>query len=125
MFTDPIVLNQGGTLGAVSGGTSKSLARSGNDEDSATYRLVDGAVTYTLTLSHAFAKRNRFVARLQADGLVSDPLLTGQSKPESKTVTFTGDWSALHTTSEEASLAHMLLSFLTAPNLLRLAAGET
>lgn len=121
MLTDPQV----GTYS----GASKSLARTGSDENESTYRLVDsGNVVYDLVVSHQMptkAGRNRATVRLTRTALVNDPLASGQSKPSQVTVSTTCDYDALITAADAQALYNMLLTFLTSATFLRVASGET
>jgi hypothetical protein len=120
MFSDP----QSVTYATV----AKSLPKIGNTKqnDGSVYRMNDGTATYTLQLSHQFAKRNRVVARLQRDVYVSDPLVPANSIPSSSTCTCTVDFPSVGALPADAqSLAKALVAFLTDANVLKLVNGET
>jgi hypothetical protein len=123
MFSDPLAI----TYAAV----AKSLARVGSGANESTYLVVDSSnVTYQMLLNHRFPElgkpgRNRCVARLTRAALVPDPLVSSQNRPESLTVTITGDWSGIHTPADIQALYAALLTFLSTANFLKLAGGET
>jgi len=115
-------------------GASKTLPRSGQTANESVYRLAEsGGVTYTLLLGHQFAgsgakgrgQRNRMVARLTREGLVSDPLATGQNVPSSMSATLTLDFPILLTAADAQNLANALTGLMTSANVLKLANGET
>lgn len=114
-------------------GSAKNLPLQGRTAEEATYGLVDsGNVAYTLKVNHQFQdksgkrkERQRAVVRLTREGLVPDPLATGQNKPESMTVTVTADWSVLHSPAEVQLLYNALLTQLTSATFLKVAGGET
>jgi hypothetical protein len=106
---------------------AKSLPRIGTTDSSSEYRLVDsGGVTYDLQLSHQFAKRQRVVARLRRDSVVTDPLVPANSIAASMTATLTIDFpnTGLYPTDAQ-DLANALVAWLTSGNILKLANGET
>lgn len=134
MFTEPLSLTYAGA--------SKSLPRTGTSQNESVYRLVEaGGTSLELRLSHQFAdvsrsqgkaakgagqqQRNRAVARLTRQALVSDPLVTGQSVPSSWTATLTIDFPVLVTATDAQALANALTGFLSSGNILKLASGET
>lgn len=120
MFTDPVSL----TYATV----AKSSPRVGTDGNKSRYLHVQTDGTeFALELSHEETKggRERCVARLKRSALVSNPLVTGQSRPAELTVTVTMDRDSIHTPQEAVDLFSSLRGFLTDANVLRLAAGET
>lgn len=113
---------------------AKSLPRTGQTGEESTYRLVDsGNVAYNLKVGHSFQDlksgrtkpRQRCTVRLTREALVSDPLVTGQSRAETCTVTVTADWADIHSPSEPQLLYNALLTFLTSATFLKVAGGET
>jgi len=70
-FSDP----QSVTVGA----DTISLPRTGVGPNSGVYSSSDGLVK--LTISHAYNKRTRRVARIDVSKVVSDPLVSGLSVP--------------------------------------------
>jgi hypothetical protein len=117
-------------VAATYAGVAKSLPLSGRNETSSTYRLVDaGNVNFTLSIEHQLptkAGRNRATVRLTREGLVNDPLATGQQKKAQCTVSTTVDYdAALLGPADAQSLYSMMLTFLTSAILLRVAGGET
>lgn len=118
MFTDP----QSVTYAAV----AKSLPAISRGVDSSTYKLFDSGVVYDLSLSHAFAKRNRVVARLKRSAIVVDPLVTATNFEASATATLTIDFPTVGLTPADAQiLAKALIGWASDANLLKLANGET
>ncbi len=119
MFADP----QSVTYATV----AKSLPRIGTTDSSSEYRLVaSSGATYDLTLTHQFAKRNRVVARLRRDSVVTDPLVPANSLAASMTATFTIDFPATGLYPADATdLGNALVGWLTSSNILKLANGET
>jgi hypothetical protein len=106
---------------------AKSLPAIGRGESSSEYKLVDsGGVIYDLTLSHQFKNRNRVVARLRRDSVVTDPLVPAQSVGMSMTATMTIDFPTAGLTPQDAqNLASCLVGWATAANVLKLVNGET
>jgi len=120
VLTDPVSL----TYATV----AKSLPRTGTNDASSTYQLVEtGGTLYRLTAEHSDQKsgRKRCAIRLRREALVTDPLVTGQSRAESLTLSVTADWSAIHTPTDAQTLYAALLTFLTSATFLRVASGET
>lgn len=118
MFSDP----QSVTYATV----AKSLPAISRGETQSEYRLDDAGVVYSLTLSHQFKARNRVVARLRRDSLVSDPVIPAQYIRASATATFTMDFPTTGVTLSDAqALGKCLVAYLTDANLLKLAGGET
>lgn len=120
MFSDPLTLTIGGSATTV-----PRIAVDSNPPKS-TYRVEVSGTTYTVELSSQTTKsgRDRSVARLTREALVADPLLSGQNRPESATVTVTADVAQVHGPGDAQTLYQILLSFLTSANFLRLAGGE-
>lgn len=118
MFADP----QSVTYATV----AKSLPRTGSDPNTSTYKLNDGGVIYTLSLTHQFAKRNRVVARLQRDSFASDPLVPANNILASMTASFTIDFPQTGLAASDAqNLGNALTAFLTSANILKMINGET
>lgn len=119
MFADP----QSVTYATV----SKSLPAIGRTDTQSEYRLDDGAGTvYDLTLSHQFKARNRVVARLRRDSIVTNPLNTATSVAASMTATFTIDFApGVLVAADARDLGKALVSWLSDTNLLKMANGET
>lgn len=118
MFADP----QNLTYATV----AKSLPAISRGEGSSEYRLNDSGTVYHLTLSHQFRTRNRVVARLRRDTVVTDPLIPSQSIPAGMTATLTIDFptSGLLSTDAQA-LAKALVGWASDSNVLKLVNGET
>lgn len=109
-------------------GVLKNLPRTGQSETSSTYRLVDGANTYTLAISNeipAKNKRNRVRVSLRREALIDNPLAEGQNVPASLTVAVTADADPLHSPSDMQVVFNALLTHLTSATFLRVAGGET
>jgi len=105
---------------------AKSLPAVGRGDSQSEYRLNDGAAVYDLTLSHQFKTRNRAVARLRRDAVVTDPLVPAQSVVASMTATLTVDFPASGLTPTDAqNLANALVAWATSANILKLVNGET
>jgi hypothetical protein len=118
MFSDPSVV----TYATV----AKSLPRVGSTDTVSEYRLNDSGTIYDLQISHKFGTRNRFVARLQRDAAVTDPLVPAQNVQASMTATLTLDMPTFGLVAADGvSLAKALRDFLTDAFLLKLANGET
>lgn len=119
MFADP----QSVTYASV----AKSLPAIGRTDSQSDYRLDDGNGTvYNLTLSHQFKNRNRVVARLKRDTIVTNPLAPATSIVASATATFTMDFPTAGLVGSDArDLGLALVGFLTSSNLLKMANGET
>lgn len=119
-FTDPVAVTDAGT--------AKTLPRTGTSANASTYRLVatNGDILQ-LVLSHETTKgqRERVVARITRTALVSNPLVSGQSRAAQQTITLTSDRDPLQTPADAQVLYATLLTFLTSAAFLRLAAGET
>jgi len=112
---DPLVLTVSGV--------SKNVPKI-ND---GSYRLIDGANTYTVSITTelpAKNKRNRLRVALKRDALIADPLLTGQNDRASLTVAVTADWDQNHPLADPQTMYNSLLSFLTSATFLRVAGGE-
>lgn len=107
---------------------AKSLPAVGRNDTSSEYRLDDASnsVVYDLTVSHQFKARNRVVARLRRDSIVTNPLNTATSVAASMTATFTLDFPPGILTSVDAqNLGNALVAWLTSGNILKMANGET
>jgi hypothetical protein len=106
---------------------AKSLPAIGRTDTQSEYRLDAGSgLVYDLTLTHQFKARNRVVARLRRDSIVTNPLNTATSVVASMTATFTIDFPASVLTSADAQdLGNALVGWLTTGNILKLANGET
>ncbi|DAD51278.1 coat protein [ssRNA phage Gerhypos.4_41] len=118
MFADP----QSVTYATV----AKSLPAIGRAESQSEYRLDDSGTVYDLTVSHQFKNRNRVVARLRRDTVVTNPLSSSNNIAASATATFTLDFptSGLSTTDAQ-NLGNALVGWLTSANILKMANGET
>jgi len=119
MFADP----QSVTYATV----AKSLPAIGRNETQSEYRLDDsGGVVFDFTISHQFKARNRAVARLRRDSIVTNPLNTATSVAASMTATFTLDFPPQVLTAADAqALGNALVAWLTSSNILKMANGET
>lgn len=118
MFADPQSL----TYATV----AKSLPAIGRGESASEYKLNDGAAVYDLQLSHQFKARNRAVARLRRDAVVTDPLVPANSLVASMTATLTIDFPSSGLTPTDAqNLANCLVAWATSANILKLVNGET
>lgn len=119
MLTDP----QSVTYAAA----AKSLPSIGRGPDNSVYQLNDSGVVYNLSISHAFAKRNRAVVRLRRDSYVTDPLIPANSQLASMSATLTLDFPTTGLTPVDAqNLGDALTGLLvTSGLLLRIANGET
>lgn len=118
MFADP----QSVTYATV----AKSLPAIGRIETQSTYRLNDSGVVYTLTLSHQFKNRQRSVARLVRDVIVTDPLAPAQNKAVSAACTMTIDWPNTGLSATDAqNLVNCLTGWMSSANALKLINGET
>jgi len=106
---------------------AKSLPAISRGDSSSSYQLSDSGVTYNLTVSHQFAKRNRAVVRLRRDSLVSDVLVPANSVAASMSATFTLDFPTTGLTLTDAdNLAQALIAWLgVSGRILRVAGGET
>jgi len=106
---------------------AKSLPAVGRNDTQSEYRLDNGDGTvYDLIVSHQFKARNRVVARLRRDTIVTNPLNTATSVAASATATFTLDFPAGILTSTDAqALGKALVGWLTDANILKMANGET
>jgi len=131
MFADPIVISDEGT--------NRSLARTGTTATEGEYRLEVGGVFHTLTIAHDFGQgrgnrrksggaapdsTRRGIMRYVREYLVTDPLVTGQSKRVAVTATLTMAWPAIVTAAEAAARGVTIASLATATNLGKVAAGE-
>ena len=125
MFGDPLtVAFQGAPV------ILPRLAVDGTTARYGVHGASDGVV-YDLNLSHqdTSARRHRSVARLTREALVDNPLITGQSRPESVSATLSVDRADLVSPVLAKDLAVMLLAFVsggssTYDNLLRFVTGE-
>lgn len=120
MFQDPIPITYAGA--------TKSLPRTGGDEDSSTYQHVQSDGTeFLMELSHSKTKANRERCniRLTRNALVANPLVAGQNRPASLTVNVSVDRDALHTPQEAVDLYTAVGSFFGSGSFLKLASGET
>jgi len=105
---------------------AKSLPAISRDKDSSEYRLNDSGTVYTLSLSHQFRNRNRAVARLRRDTVVTDPLIPSQSIPAGMTATLTIDFPTSGLLPADAqALAKALVTWASDANVLKLVNGET
>lgn len=106
---------------------AKSLPAVGRGETSSIYKLFDGTTaTYTLTVSHQFAKRNRAVVRLTRDSVVTDPLVPANSIAASMSATLTLDFPTAGLVATDAqALGNALCGWLTSANILKVVNGET
>jgi len=106
---------------------SKSLPAIGRTDTQSEYRLDDGNGTvYDLTVSHQFKARNRVVARLRRDTVVTNALAPATSIAASATATFTIDFPTSGLTSTDAqNLGNALVGWLSSSNILKMANGET
>jgi hypothetical protein len=105
---------------------SKSLPAIGRGDVQSEYKLNDGAAVYDLVLSHQFKNRNRAVARLRRDAVVTDPLVPANSLLASATATLTIDFPTSGLTPTDAqNLANCLVGWATSANILKLINGET
>lgn len=118
MLTDP----QSVTYATV----AKSLPAISRGEESSVYKLMDGAATYVLLISHQFKRRNRVVCRLTRDSYVADPLVPANSIAASMTVTTTFDFpTAGLLPADVQNLVKAMVGFLTDAKALQLINGET
>lgn len=119
MFADPQSL----TYATV----AKSLPAIGRGETQSEYKLYDGTTAvYDLVLSHQFKARNRCVARLRRDAVVTDPLVPANSIQASASATLTIDFPTSGLTPTDAqNLANCLVGWATSANILKLVNGET
>jgi len=105
---------------------AKSLAKTGSDSESSTYRLNDAGTIYTLVVSHAFKRRNRAVARLTRDSYVTDPLVPANSIAAGMSATVTVDFpTAGILPSDAQNLVNALTGWLVSATALKLINGET
>jgi hypothetical protein len=65
-------------------GTAQSLPRTGSSDNAGTFRKDDQSVT--LTVTHAYGKRGRSVARVDHKKIAADPLQPATNVPYSASV---------------------------------------
>lgn len=119
---------------------SKSLPRSGSSPNESVYRLEDGSVIHTVRVSHQFGnptggrkgqqqgKANavrRAVIRYEQEFLVSDPLVSGQSRRSLVTATLTLTWDELVAAADAAKRGKVVSDWSTLANLQKICGGET
>lgn len=120
MLTDPLSVTYAAVV--------KTLPRTGMtpDGNGSTYRLNDGTATYTVTISHTYGKRNRYVVRLVRDMYVADPLVPANSIPASATCTLTMDGPNTGVLPADLqALAKALVGFASDATVLKIVNGET
>lgn len=105
----------------------KSLPAISRGTDSSVYAFNDSGVDYTLTVSHAFAKRNRAIVRLTRSSYASDVLVPANSVLASMSVTLTMDWPVTGlSVADITNAANALVAYLGTSGLVgRIAGGET
>jgi len=118
-FADP----QSVTINAV----AQSLPRTSVKDGASVYTKDDGNTT--LTISHAYGKRNRRVARIDVRKTAPDPLFPAQNTPYNMACYVVVDVPKVgYTIAEQKQIVDALTSFLTATSgaaTTRLLGGES
>lgn len=95
------------------GGSAVSLPTIGRGPASSVYQSADG--TMKLTISHTFAKRNRYQARLDFSKIAADPLVSAQNIKYSMSAYLVMDTPITgFTVAEAMAVAGGLLAYLSA-----------
>lgn len=116
MFSDP----QSVTVNAV----AQSLPAIERSQGTSVYKKDDGS--YKLTISHQYARRNRFTVRLDAQKIAADPLASANNQLYTASAYVVIDIpTAGYTNSEANYLALALSGWMTSANLLKVIGGET
>lgn len=114
MFAEPQTLN------------SQTLARTGMDLSSGTFRTADSA--HVLKVSHQYSKRARHLARYDHSKIATDPFVSGQNLRYSASVYLVVDAPKDgYTAAELKALVDAFLANLqatTGTNITKLIAGE-
>lgn len=118
-FTDP----QSVTVS----GTAVPLPRTSSGANTSAYTSADGA--YTMTVNHAYGKRQRRFIRLAHNKLSADPLVPTQNTRSSMTVSVIFDVPALgYTVAEEKAIIDGFFAYLSATTgaqITKLLGGES
>jgi hypothetical protein len=116
MFADP----QSITVNAV----AKSLPAIARNEMNSIYRMDTG--DYKLTISHQWAKRNRFSVRVDAQKIAADPLTSANNVIYTMSAYLVIDAPPVgYTNTELKDIALALSTWCTSANLLKVLGGET
>jgi len=116
MFADP----QSITVNAV----AQSLPAVARNDNASRYRKDDG--TYVFSVSHQYAKRNRFSVRIDGQKVAADPLAAGINVVATMSTYLVIDAPPTgYTNAELKDIALALSAWCTSANLLKVLGGET